>query len=168
MPKNWDSATGHRPIVFLHGLGLGLFQYHKTIVHLFDTFRDRPVLVLIQPQISQNIFHPRYLQPMTRHQMADRLARLLQCLDWVDPPGDDPCSSSDETEMRPPFTGNRRQGVTMLSHSKYALVFSHPLSLYSAFPKRIVYPCLDAQEPFQDDWTFLLHRSSYLLFLGRG
>ena len=133
MPKNWDSVTGHRPIVFVHGLGLGLIQYRKTIVHLFDTFRDRPVLILIQPHISQDIFHPRYLQPMTRHQMADRLARLLQRLNWVDLPEDEPSESSEETEMRCSFTGNR-QGVTMLSHSKYVLVFLYLVSLHSACP----------------------------------
>jgi len=134
MPKNWDSATGHRPIVFIHGLGLGVLQYHKTIVHLFDTFRDRPVLVLLQPQISQDIFHPRYLQPMSRHEMADRLAGLFQRLDWVDLPRDDPSESSEESEMSSSFTGKKRQGVTMLSHSKYVPFFSHLLSLYPTCP----------------------------------
>jgi pimeloyl-ACP methyl ester carboxylesterase len=112
-PKHWNSATDPRPIVFIHGLGLGLVQYHRTIAHLFNTFPDRPILILIQPHISQNIFHPQYLRPMPRRQMANRLARLLSKLGWADYETLDTAESSKEEK------DFKQQGVTLMSHSKY-------------------------------------------------
>lgn len=123
MPKHWDSETGPRPIVFIHGLGLGLLQYHRTIAHLFTTFSDRPILILLQPQISQNIFHPKYLQPMTRHQTADRLSQLLIKLGWANADMNDAADSSEEEKQNAPLISKKRKGVTMLSHSKYEFFF---------------------------------------------
>lgn len=121
-PNHWDSINGPRPIVFIHGLGLGLLQYSSVISHLLEAFSDRPLLILLQPQISQDIFHPKYLQPMTRHQMADRLAGLLHHLGWAHVDEHDDKDTTDESEdeqkIAHSLVGRRRKGVTMMSHSK--------------------------------------------------
>ncbi|KAJ7094688.1 hypothetical protein B0H15DRAFT_830514 [Mycena belliarum] len=101
-PETWDPIAGPSPIVFLHGLGLGLFQYSPIIRDLHHQFPDRPLLIPLQPHISQDIFHPKFLDPLFRQDLADRLAGLLRQLGWVSQDGDD-------------LRGSR--GVTMLSHS---------------------------------------------------
>ena len=83
IPAEWDATSSPRPIVFLHGLGLGLLQYHVFLSHLLETFTDRPILVPLQPQVSQDIFHPLFLKPLDRYQMADRLAGLIEELGWA-------------------------------------------------------------------------------------
>ncbi|KAG5648997.1 hypothetical protein DXG03_000346 [Asterophora parasitica] len=122
LPKHWDPVIGPRPLVFIHGLGLGLLQYHSVIRHLFEQFSDRPILVLLQPQISQHIFHPSYLKPMTRHETADRMAGLLNHLGWMPYDIYDENSTSDDSEDEKQIShallGKRKEGVTVLSHSK--------------------------------------------------
>jgi hypothetical protein len=122
VPKGWDNTQGFHPVVFIHGLGLGLLQYHRFISNLLETVMDRPILIPLQPQISQDFFHPQYLAPVSRHQMANTLASLLDKLGWVDvqnnAEGDDDANNdkcNDETEA---VRAKDRKGVTMLSHSK--------------------------------------------------
>jgi hypothetical protein len=103
-PKGWDLNTGFRPIVFIHGLGLGPLQYIPFLMHLFEATLDRPVLVLLQPHISCDIFHPRYLKPMSSWDTTRALSRLLAGLKWAEDNG---------SLLKGP-----QQGVTMLSHSK--------------------------------------------------
>lgn len=115
--------TSPRPIVFIHGLGLGLVQYHFLLFHLFETFADRPLLIPLQPQVSQDIFHPRFLKPLDRHQMADRLTGLIEELGWATSLSKD--EKSNEKDVGSSRTGNTAgRGITMLSHSKYES-FSH-------------------------------------------
>lgn len=82
-----------QPIVFLHGLGVGFLQYQDIIGRLLHAHPDRPVLVLRQPSISQEIFHPAHLQPMGQREMVDAMHGLLDKLGWT------------------------ARGVTVLSHS---------------------------------------------------
>lgn len=121
IPKNWDSAQGPRPLVFIHGLGLGLLQYHLLISKFLRVFTDRPLLIPLQPQISQDFFHPRFLIPATRQQMSDNIAQVLDKLGWA--------HQEVEIEQEPKFGSDgeisieqeqlqKRQGVDMLSHSK--------------------------------------------------
>lgn len=125
IPKNWNDASGPRPVLFIHGLGLGLFQYYLFLRHLLDVLMDRPVLVLLQPQISQDFFHPQFLEPPNRRQTIQKLTSLLTELGWV-------CQGVDDTGLEsttdiednlkshflsPPKMG----GITVLSHSKYVL-----------------------------------------------
>lgn len=107
IPPSWDAAHGQRPIVFLHGLGLGLLQYKLVLSNLLRNHGDRPLLVPMQPHISQNIFHPKFLEPMPRHKMTACLAGLLRELGWV-PSSDDLIKSE---------TKANEYGVIMLSHS---------------------------------------------------
>jgi hypothetical protein len=121
-PSDWHAESSLRPIVLIPGLGLGLFQYFLFLTDLMNTFTDRPVLILIQPHISQNIFHPHFLTPMGRHDTAKRLARLIYDLGWMKDVSDR--LESDETNdiiLEVPSKdskGQVRNGVTMLSHSK--------------------------------------------------
>lgn len=130
IPKDWDNAQGPRPLVFVHGLGLGLLQYHPLISKLLSVLTDRPILIPLQPQISQDFFHPRFLVPVTRHQMADSLARVLDKLGWahleVEFERDTETDSDDEAESVKRDLLQERRGVTMLSHSKWVRFFYPP------------------------------------------
>ncbi|PPQ98493.1 hypothetical protein CVT24_003984 [Panaeolus cyanescens] len=116
-PVGWNSHTSPRPMVFLHGLGLGLLQYHTLISHLLNELPDRPLLVPLQPQISQDFFHPHFLKPLGRHQMADKLAGLLQKLGWVTLHKYSESSDSEESEVAASLVKKSQRGITLLSHS---------------------------------------------------
>ncbi|KAF9055398.1 hypothetical protein BDZ89DRAFT_1055993 [Hymenopellis radicata] len=110
IPDSWDSNSNTRPIVFFHGLGLGISQYKIALTRIIRNFSDRPLLVVLQPHISQNIFHPNFLKPMTREQTTERLAALLDQLGWANMERD----TSKETSKQRIAA---QKGVTMLSHS---------------------------------------------------
>jgi len=147
VPKQWDRITGPRPIVFLHGLGLGLFQYSLLITHLLESFPDHPLLVLLPPHISQNIFHPNFLKPLTRHQTADRLAELLHKFGWIHPASydDRDISEDDVGELALSLPGQKETGITVISHSNGSYTHAWMLKEY---PKIIGRSC------FVDPVTF--------------
>lgn len=101
VPAGYKRATGPDPVVFLHGLGLGIWQYQRVLSHFCEELPDTPILIPIQPQISQDIFHTRYLRPMLRHEKVECLAGVLDKLGWAGPSVGD------------------KYGVTFLSHSKF-------------------------------------------------
>ncbi|KAF9464478.1 hypothetical protein BDZ94DRAFT_1216623 [Collybia nuda] len=139
LPKHWDPTADPRPIVFIHGLGLGFLQYNHLITHLLKTFVDRPVLILLQPQISQNIFHPQFLKPMTKYQMANRLARLMEKLGWVFLYQSPKRESSGEHEEEKEITSlivERNKGVTMISHSNGSYIHAWMLKIYPSIVSR--------------------------------
>ncbi|KIJ56873.1 hypothetical protein M422DRAFT_23007 [Sphaerobolus stellatus SS14] len=111
LPKG---SSGKRPLVFLHGLGLGLLQYHELIRLLVKEFPTHPLLILIQPHISQDFFHPRFLNPISRHETVDSLLRVIKENGW------------DE------------DGVDVLSHSNGTFVHSWVLK---AFPELVRRSC---------------------------
>ena len=123
MPAQWDPETSPRPIVFLHGLGVGLLQYHPLIAHFFSEFSDRPVLVPLQPHSSHDIFHPDFLSPPGRKVMSQRLANLIKELDWArfDNKKPENVGLTEDEEVKTILPGKPQRGVTMLSHSKYVL-----------------------------------------------
>ncbi|KAE9410640.1 hypothetical protein BT96DRAFT_953179 [Gymnopus androsaceus JB14] len=88
-PKSWKATRGPRPVVFLHGLGLGLFQYHSFLSRL--------------PHISQNVFHSRYLTPMLRKESTQTLASLLASFGWakLECNSGSSATSEDEVGTRP-------------------------------------------------------------------
>lgn len=77
-----------------------MFQYQRMLSHVLAELADVPLLVPLQPQISQDIFHPRFLKPMLRKEKITELVGLLDKLGWAGP--------SSQTD----------RGVTVLSHSK--------------------------------------------------
>ncbi|TFK55949.1 hypothetical protein OE88DRAFT_1622651 [Heliocybe sulcata] len=135
VPKDWSPATGPHPIVFLHGLGLGLMQYSLFLSELLESFPDRPLLVPLQPHISQYIFHPRFLKPLGRKETADTLAELLQQLNWVS--GSDKDGSDSEKEGRGmPSRASKGKGVTLLSHSNGSYAHAWMLKSHSQMVHR--------------------------------
>ncbi|KAJ7682725.1 hypothetical protein DFH06DRAFT_1161974 [Mycena polygramma] len=111
VPATWDPVGGPRPVVFLHGLGLGLLQYYPVTRDLRLRFSDRPLLIPLQPHISQDIFHPHFIDPICRQDLADRIAGLLHELGWVNVP------SKDSEDLSKEDVDVSSPGVTMLSHS---------------------------------------------------
>ncbi|KZW04256.1 hypothetical protein EXIGLDRAFT_709620 [Exidia glandulosa HHB12029] len=111
VPESWE-PSGPNPIVFFHGLGVGFLQYSQLIHRLLDEFPDRPVLVLRQPSISQEIFHPRHLQPMARAEMVESMYALLENLGWT------------------------TYGVTVLSHSNGSIPHAWLVKEYPRLVRR--------------------------------
>ncbi|KAI0796702.1 hypothetical protein C8Q75DRAFT_710801 [Abortiporus biennis] len=141
IPTGWSARQGPRPIVFLHGLGLGLTQYKLFLSHLLDAVPDHPVLIPLHPHVSQELFHPRYLQPMGRRESTETLAGLLQELGWVIPPKD----NSSESDSSDTDEHEGHSGVVMISHSNGS--FTHAWMLKS-YPQMILRSC------FVDPVTF--------------
>lgn len=111
VPRTWNPATGERPIVFWHGLGLGLVQYNLQFIDLMTSFPDRPLLIPLQPHISQDIFHPRFLTPMDRHETVECMVGLMEELGWVP-------ERNIKGDKQPSQFAPGRKGITMVSHSK--------------------------------------------------
>ncbi|CAL1700757.1 unnamed protein product [Somion occarium] len=124
LTRSWSPETGPHPIVFVHGLGLGLIQYNIFLTQLMEAIPDRPVLVPLHPHASQEIFHPRFLNPMNRHESADCLAGLLRELDWVEQHRADNGEKLDDE----PKDGQRPTGVTMMI---YRSCFVDPVTFCS-------------------------------------
>ena len=109
IPEGWDSENPKtRPIVFLHGIGLGLPHYSMLITSLLRRFPDRPLLVPIQPHVSQRIFHGAFARPLGKRATVEGIVGAMRKYGFV--PGDD---GNYESTIGDPTTG-----VTMLSHSK--------------------------------------------------
>jgi len=110
VPESWDPENPKtRPIVFLHGLGLGLFHYSMLIASLLRRFPDRPLLVPIQPHVSQRIFHGAFAQPLGKRATAEGIVGAMKKHGFV-PENDGSYEST---------IGYPAVGVTMLSHSKW-------------------------------------------------
>lgn len=116
IPRTWNPATGARPIVFWHGLGLGIVQYNSQLVDFMTLLPDRPLLVPLQPHISQEIFHPRFLVPMGRRETVECMTGLLEELGWVAKRKKD--TSDMDKDISVSYYAPSRNGVTMISHSK--------------------------------------------------
>jgi hypothetical protein len=132
IPQDWDSTSGLRPIVFIHGLGLGLLQYYTVLIDLFDSFPDRPILIPLQPQISQDIFHAHFLKPIPRRDIVPRYASLFTHLGWaaepIEPASDDETLVADSPDLP--------TGVTLMSHSNGSYLHAWILKDHSALVDR--------------------------------
>ncbi|KAF9652182.1 hypothetical protein BDM02DRAFT_3109605 [Thelephora ganbajun] len=138
IPENWDPENPKtRPIVFLHGLGLGLFHYGILITGLLQRFSDRPLLVPIQSHISQRIFHNTFSRPLSKRATVEGIAGAMRKHGFVSE-GDGSYGAG---------VGDPITGVTMLSHSNGS--FTHAWML-KAFPHLISRSC------FVDPVTFCL------------
>jgi len=138
VPRTWNPATGERPIVFWHGLGLGPVQYNLQFIDLMSSCPDRPLLVPLQPHISQDIFHPRFLTPMGRHETVKCMVGLIEELGWVP-------ERNTEGDKQPSQFAPGKKGVTMVSHSNGS--YPHAWML-KAHPEMVASSC------FVDPVTF--------------
>ncbi|KAI5478522.1 ATP-dependent DNA helicase [Pseudohyphozyma bogoriensis] len=117
MPTYWkpsrNSPERTRPLIFLHGLGTGMASYSNLMHHL-AAYRDRPILVPLQPHISMSFFHPSYLKAKDEKEYVEDLRKIVEL--W----------------------GFEESGVTVLSHSKGTIVHSW---LLKAMPESIKRSC---------------------------
>ena len=139
VPPTWDACKDPTPIVFAYGLGLGLFQYSTIIYSFLTRVHDRPLFILLQPHVSQQIFHPRFLVPKDRKETVIAMRQLLIDMGWVRNPADARKGEAGEVK------GSKPRGVTMASHSQGS--FIHAWILKDA-------PELVARSLFVDPVTF--------------
>ncbi|BGO88940.1 hypothetical protein NBRC10512_005694 [Rhodotorula toruloides] len=84
VPPGWaareDLPEDERPLVFIHGLGMGLAQYTTLVSVLASSraLRRRPIMVLIQPAISMSIFERGYLSPPDQQRSSKGIERLMR------------------------------------------------------------------------------------------
>ncbi|KAI0068643.1 hypothetical protein BV25DRAFT_1873699 [Artomyces pyxidatus] len=142
VPRGWDARTGPAPVVFLHGLGLGLLQYFPIISHLLRELSDAPLLIPLQPHISQQVFHPHFLAPKGRKETAETLRALLVELGWA---SDEGKVDEEDVEVEVESPGSKGKGITMLSHSNGS--YAHAWMLKA-------HPNLVARSCFVDPVTF--------------
>lgn len=83
------------------------------------TLPDRPLLVPLQPHISQEIFHRRFLKPMDRHETVGCLIGLMEEIGWVPRQNLDGLDTDIEEKVSIPESGRLKRGITMISHSKW-------------------------------------------------
>ncbi|KAK9897587.1 hypothetical protein P389DRAFT_58697 [Cystobasidium minutum MCA 4210] len=80
MPELWKPGSEEtRPVLFLHGLGMGLAQY-ASLVSYFEqhpTLKNRPVILLIQPHLSMGLFYPDHLRPPNKESTVQGLRALV-------------------------------------------------------------------------------------------
>ncbi|KAI0307150.1 hypothetical protein B0F90DRAFT_1622813 [Multifurca ochricompacta] len=113
VPPMWNACKDPTPIVFAYGLGLGLLQYSTIICSFLTHLPDRPLFVLLQPHISQQIFHPRFLAPKNRKETTAIMRQLLIDFGWVPNPADVRKGETDDPKPR---------GITLASHSNGSYV----------------------------------------------
>ncbi|WFD29606.1 hypothetical protein MSPP1_000615 [Malassezia sp. CBS 17886] len=85
-PPGWSVDAAVRkeappPLVFLHGLGIGLAEYVVTIRALLDPQRSpnpRPLLVPLQPWIGTGLFSRRFLKPWGPDEAASTVRRMCE------------------------------------------------------------------------------------------
>jgi len=120
-PPNWteekaiEEPSKYRPIIFLHGLGIGIGQYASLVRHLRHTplTRTHPLLIPLQPHISQAIFDPyNHLHPITHQEFTTLLRRVFRQEGWT------------------------HSGVTVLSHSNGTTLHTWLLKSAGDFVKR--------------------------------
>lgn len=78
-PATSKRSTGDKrsqPILFLHGLGIGLGQYTEMLGYLSK--HQDGVAILIQPHISTNIFSKYFLSPPSKDEQAEATISVLR------------------------------------------------------------------------------------------
>ncbi|KAG8882946.1 hypothetical protein FRB97_007542 [Tulasnella sp. 331] len=108
------NAPSHPPpVVFMHGLGFGIAQYLITIITLLRKMPStQPLILPLQPHVSQAVLHPTHLVPLGREQWIKGLKGILEQF------------------------GGERAGTTMISHSLGSLAHCWILKAYPELVKR--------------------------------
>lgn len=85
-PRSTDHSKSSAgiPLIVLHGLGIGLAQYASLVTFLLESpvFAHRPVMILLQPNISQDIFSPHFLKPFGHHETTSAFRRVIAQRGW--------------------------------------------------------------------------------------
>lgn len=92
VPRNWTPEKAadprnkgkYRPTIFLHGLGIGLAQYHSLVQQLgaSKVAETHPLMIPLQPHTSQNLFSKHFLHPLGHHEMVRCLRVAMRDLGW--------------------------------------------------------------------------------------
>ena len=127
VPDGYALETGPAPVVFVHGLGLGLVQYQMILSRLLHELRDRPLLVPLQPHVSQQIFHRDFLAPKGRQETAAALRALLVELGWT--PVDGGAAGGRGAKAR-------EGRITLMSHSNGSFVHAWLLKAHPELFRR--------------------------------
>lgn len=85
-PPEWNAEAAQRgeaplPILFLHGLGIGIVEYVDVVRALMNPLlspRPRPVLIPLQPWTSGDLFSPRFLRPWHKSESARLIRSMLK------------------------------------------------------------------------------------------
>ncbi|THH32879.1 hypothetical protein EUX98_g1287 [Antrodiella citrinella] len=107
---------------------------------MFENEPDRPFLVPLFPHVSQEIFHPRFLKPIGRHESTKCIGGLLKELGWVENVEVEAKSAGHDGENADEknVSENPASGVTMLSHSNGTFIHCW---LLKAHPEMITRSC---------------------------
>ncbi|GAA5865382.1 hypothetical protein JCM1840_001549 [Sporobolomyces johnsonii] len=103
VPKGWkpspDGPESQRPLVFLHGLGMGMAQYATLASYLCShrSLCNRPILILLQPHISMSFFARGYLDPPDQTRCTASLERMMRKLKFDEAGGATVLSHSNGT-----------------------------------------------------------------------
>lgn len=81
MPPGWRAEAAAKgemplPVLFLHGLGLGMIEYAQVVWTLCA--RPRPVLIPLQPWTSYDLFSERFLRPWHMRESAELVRGMLK------------------------------------------------------------------------------------------
>lgn len=84
-PPPSSSTVDTTPLIILHGLGIGLAQYSSLLTSLLSTpsLSSRPLVILLQPNISQSILSPAFLQPFGHHETTSAFRTILNLHNWT-------------------------------------------------------------------------------------
>lgn len=84
-PRGWTPEAAQRgavprPVLFLHGLGLGITEYFAMMDALLRPASGvpRPVLIPLLPWVSYEFFSPRFLRPWHAPESAHVMRRMLE------------------------------------------------------------------------------------------
>lgn len=103
VPKDWipnrNGTESTRPLVFIHGLGMGSAQYATFMSYLCShrSFRNRPILILLQPHISMSFFEKAYHSPPDQATLTQSLERMMKRLKFDEAGGATVLSHSNGT-----------------------------------------------------------------------
>lgn len=160
IPKGWKPDHMHAkadPIVFIHGLGFGSdsFVNMSVIKKLCKTLGSHPLLIPLQPAISQHFFHKRHLRPYARKEFVRDVAAACERWGFFSDQGISqvaPDNKTDRHELEPRrehhLCGRRdKGGVVLLSHSNgsvghaWLLKDKPEITKRNAFVDPIVFSC---------------------------
>ncbi|TKY87826.1 hypothetical protein EX895_003407 [Sporisorium graminicola] len=82
--SNQNARLDTTPLVVLHGLGIGLAQFASLVTFFLRSpvFAHRPILILLQPNISQSILSPHFLRPFGHHETTSAFRAILAKHNW--------------------------------------------------------------------------------------
>ncbi|PLW41967.1 hypothetical protein PCANC_11090 [Puccinia coronata f. sp. avenae] len=81
-PPGWDTSPVEGrpiPLIFAHGLGVGFCQYAAFLNYISNVpwALDKPIVVLIQPSISQEVFSSQHLNPPSKESLSADVIQLI-------------------------------------------------------------------------------------------